>query len=146
MAYGPAPESDKQARDWLAKHGAEFELFAGGSWVKPASGEWFDVINPATTQRIARVPQAGKADVDAAVAAARAAFRGWSGLPGHARARYLYALAREVQRRSEEHTSELQSPCNLVCRLLLEKKKKKNKTEIVKKKTQLKKISSNIKK
>src|SRR2546426_9415388 len=30
------------------------------------------------------------------------------------------------QRRSEEHTSELQSPCNLVCRLLLEKKKKKN--------------------
>src|SRR2546426_7795004 len=29
------------------------------------------------------------------------------------------------QRRSEEHTSELQSPCNLVCRLLLEKKKKK---------------------
>src|SRR2546426_3096246 len=31
-----------------------------------------------------------------------------------------------VPRRSEEHTSELQSPCNLVCRLLLEKKKKKN--------------------
>ena len=106
MAYGPAPESDKQAREWLAKHGGEggvggggeFGLFVGGSWVKPASGEWFDVINPATTQRIARVPQAGKADVDAAVAAARAAFPGWSGLPGHARARYLYALAREVQR------------------------------------------------
>src|SRR2546426_5935791 len=33
-------------------------------------------------------------------------------------------------RRSEEHTSELQSPCNLVCRLLLEKKKKKNKNKI----------------
>src|SRR2546422_10497280 len=98
MAYGPAPESDKQARDWLAKHGAEFELFAGGSWVKPASGEWFDVINPATTQRIARVPQAGKADVDAAVAAARAAFPRWSGPPGHARARYPYALARAGQR------------------------------------------------
>src|SRR5256885_8099266 len=32
-----------------------------------------------------------------------------------------------ILRRSEEHTSELQSPCNLVCRLLLEKKKKKNK-------------------
>src|SRR5256885_15251545 len=31
-----------------------------------------------------------------------------------------------VAARSEEHTSELQSPCNLVCRLLLEKKKKKN--------------------
>src|SRR2546426_5049504 len=33
-------------------------------------------------------------------------------------------------RRSEEHTSELQSPCNLVCRLLLEKKKKKHKQNI----------------
>src|SRR5256885_3182565 len=32
-----------------------------------------------------------------------------------------------VQNRSEEHTSELQSPCNLVCRLLLEKKKKETK-------------------
>src|SRR5256885_13263465 len=32
--------------------------------------------------------------------------------------------ARRAARRSEEHTSELQSPCNLVCRLLLEKKKK----------------------
>src|SRR2546426_4799218 len=32
----------------------------------------------------------------------------------------------ECEMRSEEHTSELQSPCNLVCRLLLEKKKKKN--------------------
>src|SRR5256885_5220648 len=32
---------------------------------------------------------------------------------------------RQLQKRSEEHTSELQSPCNLVCRLLLEKKKKK---------------------
>src|ERR1039457_5930738 len=36
--------------------------------------------------------------------------------------------------RSEEHTSELQSPCNLVCRLLLEKKKKTNKTETVRNK------------
>src|SRR5256885_14924517 len=36
------------------------------------------------------------------------------------------ALAQSVYARSEEHTSELQSPCNLVCRLLLEKKKKNN--------------------
>src|SRR2546426_4910632 len=37
--------------------------------------------------------------------------------------------------RSEEHTSELQSPCNLVCRLLLEKKKKKNSKDIRRKAT-----------
>src|SRR2546426_7645618 len=39
-------------------------------------------------------------------------------------------LAGEPQQRSEEHTSELQSPCNLVCRLLLEKKKKKRSTKM----------------
>src|SRR5256885_3120203 len=40
---------------------------------------------------------------------------------------------REAEQRSEEHTSELQSPCNLVCRLLLEKKKKTRKTKIASK-------------
>src|SRR5688500_19376600 len=43
--------------------------------------------------------------------------------PGSARP--MVAKVREPIARSEEHTSELQSPCNLVCRLLLEKKKKK---------------------
>src|SRR6266566_6294599 len=43
-------------------------------------------------------------------------------------------VAGPQQVRSEEHTSELQSPCNLVCRLLLEKKKKKPKTDIIEKK------------
>src|SRR5256885_17159976 len=43
----------------------------------------------------------------------------------------LFDLSGRVAIRSEEHTSELQSPCNLVCRLLLEKKKKKNKIIIV---------------
>src|SRR2546426_5706548 len=42
-----------------------------------------------------------------------------------------HALGSCPQPRSEEHTSELQSPCNLVCRLLLEKKKKKDKITAV---------------
>ncbi len=49
---------------------------------------------------LARVAQGSKADVDAAVAAANAAAPAWADLPAHARARYLYALAREVQRQS----------------------------------------------
>src|SRR2546426_350543 len=44
--------------------------------------------------------------------------------PRPARIERLENLARDAYKRSEEHTSELQSPCNLVCRLLLEKKKK----------------------
>src|SRR2546426_6169202 len=46
--------------------------------------------------------------------------------------RGTYGVTR-LKKRSEEHTSELQSPCNLVCRLLLEKKKKKKKKRQVKK-------------
>src|SRR5205807_3872488 len=46
--------------------------------------------------------------------------------------------------RSEEHTSELQSPCNLVCRLLLEKKKKKTKLKIIKKQKQHTSLSTHV--
>src|SRR5256885_16145385 len=45
--------------------------------------------------------------------------------PRRALRRAMHSPGSTCQRRSEEHTSELQSPCNLVCRLLLEKKKKK---------------------
>ena len=100
MAYGPALESDKPALEWIARHGGEFGLFVGGRWLGGKNGERLDVINPATTARLARVTQAGRADVDAAVAAARKAFPDWAGLSGHARARHLYALAREVQKRA----------------------------------------------
>ena len=100
MAYGPAPESDKPALEWIARHDGAFGLFIGGRWADGKSDAGFDVINPATTARLARVTQAGQADVDAAVAAARKAFPTWSTLPGHARARHLYALARAVQKHS----------------------------------------------
>ena len=98
MAYGPAPESDKQALQWLEQHGREFGLFVGGRWTKGQGGEALDVINPATTAKLASVTQGGQADVDAAVAAARNAYPAWSGLSGHARARHLYALARAIQK------------------------------------------------
>ncbi|ADI13974.1 aldehyde dehydrogenase family protein [Truepera radiovictrix] len=100
MDYGPAPESAASAVAWLERHGRTFDLFIGGAFVRSASEERFDVINPATREVLARVSQAGEQDVDAAVAAARKAFGPWSALSGHARARYLYALARGVQRHS----------------------------------------------
>ena len=99
MAYGPAPESDKPALEWIARHGGgHFGLFIGGRWTEGKSDDAFDVINPATTGTLARVTQAGAEDVDVAVAAARRAFPAWSALSGHARARHLYALARAVQK------------------------------------------------
>jgi aldehyde dehydrogenase (NAD+) len=100
MEYGPAPESDAPALEWIKRFGGQFGHFIDGKWTPPAEGRYFETINPATTAVLARVAQGSKADVDAAVAAARAAAPGWAALTPHARARYLYALAREVQRHS----------------------------------------------
>jgi aldehyde dehydrogenase (NAD+) len=96
MEYGPAPESDQPARHWLGKYEKVFGHFISGEWTEP--GETFDVINPSNREVLARVTQGTKADVDAAVAAARAALSAWQALDGHARARYLYALARGIQK------------------------------------------------
>ena len=98
LEWGPAPESSGPAQAWLDAHGRAFGHFVGGRSVAGADGESFDVINPATTEVLARVAQGGAADVDAAVRAARAAFPAWAGLSDHARARHLYALARTVQK------------------------------------------------
>jgi aldehyde dehydrogenase (NAD+) len=99
MEYGPAPEAKEPGLHWIEEH-QPFGLFVNGGWREPASGEQFNVINPATGQSLASVAQAGEEDVDAAVEAAREAFGNWSSTPGHVRARYLYALARQVQRHS----------------------------------------------
>jgi len=98
MEYGPAPESDKEALGWLGKHERVFGHFIDGAWTDP--GRTFDVINPSTSKTIARVTDGTKADVDAAVSAARRALPAWKGLTPHARARHLYALARAVQKHS----------------------------------------------
>ncbi|HEX7117649.1 MAG TPA: aldehyde dehydrogenase family protein [Longimicrobiales bacterium] len=100
MEYGPAPESLAPAERWLDRHGREFGLFIAGDWVAPADGESFETLNPANGSPIARVAQGGSADVDRAVRAAREAFPAWRDAGGHARARHLYALARQVQKHS----------------------------------------------
>lgn len=100
LDYGPAPESPQPALEWLERHGRRFDLFIGGRWAEPKSGERFDTVNPATGQPIAQVAQAGQEDVDRAVEAARGAQPAWEALGGHGRARYLYALAREIQKHS----------------------------------------------
>src|SRR2546426_7658234 len=61
--------------------------------------------------------------LEAVVAAQRAGKIRYVGFTGH-KSPAIHLRMLDTARRSEEHTSELQSPCNLVCRLLLEKKKK----------------------
>jgi aldehyde dehydrogenase (NAD+) len=100
LEYGPAPEDAKPTLEWLEQHGKEFGLFINGKFVKPKGATFFETINPATKKPLAKVTQATDKDVDAAVKAARTAFKSWSALSGHARARHLYALARLVQKHS----------------------------------------------
>ncbi len=100
MDYGPAPESADTATAWLEHHGRTFGLFIGGRFVESKSGEFFETVNPANAEPLAQIAQAGEADVDAAVGAARKAQPKWAALSGHARARYLYALARHIQKQS----------------------------------------------
>ena len=100
LEYGPAPESTEPVDSWLDQHGREFSLWIEGAWHDSSDGAGFETANPATGRPLARITQGSVADVDSAVAAARAAFPAWSSLSGHQRARYLYAIARRLQRDS----------------------------------------------
>ncbi|MBI2920744.1 MAG: aldehyde dehydrogenase family protein [Planctomycetes bacterium] len=96
LEFGPAPESPSIADRWLDERKRTMGHFIGGQMVG-GSGH-FDSFNPATGKVLARVAQGTKAEVDAAVAAARKAFPAWSKTPGHERAKVLYAIARQVQK------------------------------------------------
>jgi aldehyde dehydrogenase (NAD+) len=99
MEYGPAPEAAAPGLAWIKEH-EPFGLFINNQWVKPASGKYIESINPATGKPLTKIAAANSADVDAAIAAARAAFETWGKTPGHARARYMYAIARHIQKHS----------------------------------------------
>ena len=100
MEYGPAPEDPKESQSWLNRHGRRFAHFINGAWQPPVAGEYFDTVDPSTGEKLGSVAQGSAADVDAAVQSARAASPKWQALTPHARARYLYALARLVQKHS----------------------------------------------
>jgi aldehyde dehydrogenase (NAD+) len=96
--YAPAPE----LRDVVDLR-SEYGLFIDGEFVEPATGETFKTVNPATEEVLAAVSEAGAADVDRAVKAARRAqTQVWGPMPGAERAKYLYRLARVIQERSRE--------------------------------------------
>jgi aldehyde dehydrogenase (NAD+) len=100
MEYGPAPEDPKEALGWLDAHSRRLGHFIDGAFRPPAEGQYFDTADPSTGEALASVAQGSAMDIDRAVAAGRAALPVWQSLTPHARARYLYALARQVQKHS----------------------------------------------
>ena len=100
MEYGPAPENPREALNWLDGRQRRLGQFIGGEWREPVEGRYFATADPSSGEVLAEVGQGSAADIDAAVKAARAALPLWQSLSAHARARYLYALARHVQKQS----------------------------------------------
>ncbi|RYE89462.1 MAG: aldehyde dehydrogenase family protein, partial [Myxococcales bacterium] len=96
--YAPAPEGSEhiKLRD-------RYELFIDGRWQEPADGKHFDTINPATEAKLTEVAEAGEADVDRAVQAARRAYdQVWSKMRPLERGKYLYRIARRIQEKARE--------------------------------------------
>jgi aldehyde dehydrogenase (NAD+) len=98
LEFGPAPEAADQANAWLDAQGRSFGHFINGEWTAP--GKLFASTNPASGQKLADITDGTADDVDAAVKSARAAFVPWSKLSGYQRGKYLYAIARMIQKHS----------------------------------------------
>ncbi len=85
----------------------ELSHYYGGSWQSPAQNNYLDVLNPATGEILARVPQAANEDVDAAVKSAAAAYPAWRRTPPEDRIQYLFKLKQLL----EDHIDELARIC-----------------------------------
>src|SRR5271167_857087 len=96
--YAPAPESRA-----VVSLRESYGLFIGGEFTPGVDGRPFKTISPATEEVLAEVTEAGPADVDRAVSAARKAYeKTWSLMPGRERAKYLFRIARAIQERARE--------------------------------------------
>ena len=78
------------------------KFFIGGQWVAPAGRDTIDVHNAGTGEVMGKVPAGGEKDIDAAVAAARAAFEGWSRTPVQERAEFLQKVSDGLKARADE--------------------------------------------
>ena len=79
-----------------------YQQLIGGSFVDSASGETFEVINPANDEVIAEVPKSGPEDVDRAVDAAATAFETWKGTTPQDRSLMLLKIADLLESRGDE--------------------------------------------
>ncbi|MHC4840457.1 MAG: aldehyde dehydrogenase family protein [Planctomycetota bacterium] len=78
------------------------KLFINGEWTDAADGATFDNINPATEDNIAAMAKAGKADLEAAIEAAKASQPKWASLPPARRASAMWQIGDEIMKRRHE--------------------------------------------
>lgn len=80
----------------------QLKHYIGGAWVESTSDQFTPVIDPATCEVIAHVPEGTREDVDRAVQAAQDAFEDWRSTPVLARAQYMFRLKTLMEDRFEE--------------------------------------------
>jgi aldehyde dehydrogenase (NAD+) len=98
MEYGPAPESENWANEWMEAKKKTYTPFINGKFVTPSKAKSFKAENPATGESLGKIIQSTKKEVDDAVKAANKAQKEWAALSGYERAKYLYSLARLIQK------------------------------------------------
>src|SRR3569833_2761152 len=96
----PASLSESQTR--------VFKNYIDGEWVEASTGETFENRNPADTRDVVGIFQkSGRADVDAAVAAAKRAFTKWRLVPAPRRAEIVFRAAEMLAERKEEYSRDM---------------------------------------
>src|SRR2546426_3545856 len=85
-----------------------YKNFIDGEWVESSTGETFENLNPADTRDLVGIFQkSGKADVDAAIDAAKRAFAKWRLVPAPRRAEIVYRAAEMLMERKEEYARDM---------------------------------------
>ena len=98
MDYEEALESNKESLEWITEHHGQFGHFIGGKFTKPKN--LFKTINPYNKKEIAEISQGTLADIKNSVEAARSGLKEWQSLKPFQRSKYLYAIARYIQKES----------------------------------------------
>ena len=98
MEYEEALESNIEALEWIAEHNGQFGHFIGGRFTKPKN--LFKTINPFDKKEIAKISQGTVADIKKSVQAARSGLEKWQSIGSFQRSKYLYAIARYIQKES----------------------------------------------
>ena len=99
------------------------KLYINGAWTAAASCKSIDVINATTEEVMGRIPEGTEADANKAIAAARAAFEGWSQTAPARRAEYLLAIQGKLKERAEDLartiTAEVGVPLKIAQRVMV---------------------------
>ena len=100
ISYGPAPEDSSEVYSWINNLSSPNKIFINNKFIKSSGSKKLNIINPSNKKNIGKLSVSSKKDVDLAVKAAKKAFPKWSKLAPFERSKYLYALARMIQKNS----------------------------------------------